>query len=402
MDVTIEDSCILDSITLKITNKPAELDQFGFLAVNRTNNTKSQTESKVARVFGLVLDNRGSWDVLISPEATLTLDPSGTIPHLGSYYNRNVFDDDESYDFSITTNLPPEVSNAISLIPVPGNPQVWILRIEHAVKRYLASLLAQNDDEESLVGCYLNVDILVKGRTTEVEGTARVTIYHDYTCVYDIGLCDFFWNLIDPPKPTGPEIIQNRIEVAYETLVDCSNLTTPINYNIAVNAPILITATNIPTFKNGNALLLIKSSYTPEVQGFYFPVGNQLDVLQFASCSSLNSNLPLMQRLNREFLLLPDRTSPITDIFEIRNLLNSESSYLYVKPQFSFPPDDNIKDCSNNEIVVVGIGYTFKNWVNGVREDDVVIGLNLLFPQGLFTSPEVDICYRYYYNQKET
>lgn len=402
MDVTIEDSCILDSVALKITNKPAGLDQFGFLAVNRTNNTKSQISSKVARVFGLVLDNRASWDVLISPEATLTLDPSGTIFHLGSYYNRDVFDDDEGYDFSIITNLPSAVSNSISLIPVPGSPQVWVLRIEHAVKRYLASLLAQNDDEESLVGCYLDVDILIKGRTTGVEGTARVTIYHDYTCVYDIGLCDFFWNLIDPPKPTGPEIIQNRIEIAYETLVDCSNLTTPINYNVAVNAPILITATNIPTFKNGNALLLIKSSYTPEIQGFYFPVGNQLDVLQFSSCSSLNSNLPLMQRLNREFLLLPNRTSPVTDIFEIRNLLNSESSYLYVKPQFSFPPDDNIKDCNNNEIVIVGIGYTFKNWTNGIREDDVVIGLNLLFPQGLFTSPEVNICYRYYYNQKET
>jgi hypothetical protein len=402
MDVIIEDSCVLDSVSLKITNKPAELDQFGFLAVNRTNNTKSQTESKVARVFGLVLDNRGSWDVLISPEASLTVDSSGDIFHLGSYYSRNVFDDDEGYDFSITTNLPSEIANAISLIPVPGNPQVWILRIEHAVKRYLASLLAQNNDEESLVGCYLNIDILVKGRITKVEGTARVTIYHDYTCVYDIGLCDFFWNLIDPPKPTGPEIIQNRIELTYETLVDCLNLTTPINYNIAVNAPILITVTNIPTFKNGNALLLIKSSYTPEVQGFYFPIGNQLDALQFASCSSLNSNLPLMQRLNREFLLLPDRTSPVTDIFEIRNMLNSENSYLYVRPQFSFPPDDNIKDCNNNEIVVVGIGYTFKNWVNGVREDDVVIGLNLLFPQGLFTSPEIDICYRYYYNQKET
>jgi hypothetical protein len=402
MDVTIEDSCVLDSISLKITNRPAELDQFGFLAINRTNNTKSQTASKVARVFGLVLDNRSSWDVLISPEATLNLDASGTVFHLGSYYNRNVFDDDEGYDFTITTNLPAEVSNAISLIPVPGNPQVWIFRIEYAVKRYLAALLAKNNDEESLVGCYLDVDILVKGRTTGVEGTARITIYHDYTCVYDIGLCDFFWNLIDPPKPTGPEIIQNRIEIAYETLVDCSNLTTPINYNIAVNAPILITATNIPTFKNGNALLLIKSSYTPEVQGFYFPVGNQLDVLQFASCSSLNSNLPLMQRLNKEFLLLPNRTSPVTDIFEIRNLLISENSYLHVRPQFSFPPDDNIRDCNNNEVVIVGIGYAFKNWVNGVREDDIVIGLNLLFPQGLFTSPEINICYRYYYNQKET
>ena len=402
MEISIEDSCIFDSISVQIVNKPSAIDEFGFLAINRTNNNKSQTESKVSNVFGLVLDNRGSWDVMISPEAIMKQDPSGSIFHLGSLYNREVLGDDEGYDFSIMNTLPEAVRNSISLLPIPGNPQVWILRIEHGVKKYLGDLLAANDDEESQVGCYIDVDILVRGRTTDVEGTARVTIYHDYTCVYDIGLCDFFWNLIDPPKPTGPDIIQNRLEFTYETLVDCANLTTPINFNIAINAPILLTIDNIPTFKNGNALLLIKSSYTPEVQGFYFPVGNELEALNFSNCSSINTNLPLMQRLNREFLLLPNNSNPVTDSYQIRSLLASEDSYLYVKPQFSFPPDDNIKDCNPNEIVIAGIGYVFKNWTNGSRQDDIVFGVNLLFPQGLYTSPQIDLCYRYYYNQKET
>jgi hypothetical protein len=402
MDVSLEDNCIFDSVSVQIINKPSAIDDFGFLAINRTNNNKSQTESRTGKTFGLVLDNRGSWDVMISPEAIMHLDSSGSVSYLGSFYRREILGDDEGYDFSITTSLPDAVKNSISISPVPGNPQVWVLRVEHGVKKYLGSLVSARDDEESLDGCSLDIDLLIRGRTTGVEGTARVTIYYDYTCVYDIGLCDFFWNLIDPPKPTGPEIIQNRLEFAYETLVDCSNLTTPIGNNIAVNAPILLTITNIPTFVNGNALLLVKSSYTPEVQGFYFPVGNQLDVLQFSTCSGINSNLPLMQRLNREFLLLPNNPTPVTDSFQIQEMLQTEESYLYVKPQFSFPPDDNIKDCNNNEIVIVGIGYVFKNWINGTRQDDIVFGTHLLFPQDLYASPEINLCYRYYYNQKKT
>lgn len=402
MDITIEDNFIFDAINLNVINRPSEINEFGFLAINRTNNTRSQKVSKVGATFGLVLDNRGAWDVLISPESILTESNSGSIAHLGSLYSREVLDDDEGFEIALTTSLPSAIQDSVSLRPVANNPQVWVLRIEHGVKKYLSDLRAANSDAESLDGCSINLDFLVTGRTTGVQGTARVTIYHDYTCVYDIGLCDFFWNLIDPPKPAGPEIIQNRLDVSYQTLVDCNNLTTQFNNNLAVNAPMLLSVNNIPTFKNGNALLLIKSVYTPEIQGFYYPTGNEMDSMQFSDCSNISLNLPLIQRLNKEFLLLPGEDNLINDVAEIRSLLLTENSYLWVKPQFQFPPDDDIKDCDNNEIVVVGIGYVFKNWKNGLRQDDILIGANLLFPEGVFASPEINFCYRYYYNQKET
>lgn len=402
IDVTIEDISTLNSINLQLKNASASLVDFGFLGINRTNSNNSQTESKVAQTYGLVLDNRGAWDVLISPEAILTADPSGTISHLGAFYKRTVLNDDEGYDFTISTSLPADIQNAVSISPLPGNPQVWVFRLEYGVKRYLAQLFKASNDQNSLTGCSFTFDFTVKGRSTGVEGIARVVVFYDFTCVFDIGLCDFFWNLVDPPRLAGPEIIQNRIDFAYQTLVGCNNLTSTVNNNVTVNAPILVTLNNIPTFRNGNALLLIKSLYTPEIQGFYFPTANQLDSIQFPDCSPLNLNLPLIRKLNKEFLLLPNQDTPINDIFEIQNLLQTAPSYLWVKPQFYFPPTDDIKDCGPNEIVVVGIGYQFKNWTNGTRQDAVMIGLNMLLPEGIYASPTMPICYRYYYNQHET
>lgn len=400
--VSLEDTSSLDSINLKITNSSSEIDTFGFLAINRTNSNASQTESRTGSAYGLVLDNRGAWDIIISPEATLQQDNEGSISYLGSNYTRTILSEDEGYDFEIITELPTEIQNSITISPLPSNPQVWVLRIDYGVKRYLAALRRLNTDPTSTDGCSVIVELKATGRSTGLEGTAFVSIYYDYTCVYDIGLCDFFWNLIDYPKPKSPEIVQNRLDITYESLVDCNNLTTPIQNNIAVNVPMLITVNNIPTFSNGEALLLIKSMYTAEIQGFYFPTGNQLDTMQYSNCSALNLNIPLMRRLNKEFLLLPNQEDPIEDISQIRDLLITSDSYLWAKPQFYFPPTDDIKDCGPNEIVLVGMGYKFKNWTNGTRQDNVIVGLNLVFPEGVYSSPEMEICYRYYYNQYKT
>jgi hypothetical protein len=243
---------------------------------------------------------------------------------------------------------------------------------------------------------------LITGRTAKITGNARVSIFYDYTCVYDIGLCDFYWNLVDPPQTKTTQVIQNRIEVAYETLIDCSAINEPTDDNLNMKSPILVSISNIPTFVNGNSLLLIKSTYSSVIQDFYFPVSTEIDALQKADCSPVSDNIPLVSRLNKEFLLLPNSAIAITDSFLISQKLLTETSYLYVRPQFRFPPDDDIKDCDPNEIVIAGIGYQFKNWVNGYRSDDIIIGLNLVFSSGIYTSPSLNICYRYYYNQNET
>jgi len=399
MDVTIEDKFVLESINVQVIDSPSVLDQFGFLAINRTNNTKSQTESKIAQSFGLVLDNRGVWDIIISPEASLKLNSGGSISYLGNLYSRTIFDDDEEYDFTIATSLPASIQNAVSIVPLPGNPQVWVLKLEFAVKKYLGELVSQNKDN-----CSLTLDLSVRVRSTGIEGTVKVVVYYDYKCVFDVGLCDFFWNLTSPPIKTvaGPEIIQNNLNFSYQTLVDCNSLSSDINNNISLNTPILISVSNIPTFKNGNALLLVKSSYTSEIQGFYFPKGNEIDSMQLQNCSDLNLNIPLMMRLNKDFLLLPNNENPITDLFEINTLQFTLDSYLLVRPQFYTPPSDLYRDCGPNEVVVVGIGYTFKNWKNGLRQDDILVGLNLVLPQNVYSSPSLRLCYKYYYNQKKT
>jgi hypothetical protein len=188
MNVSIEDSKELQSINLQLINAPSSLTDFGFLAINRTNNSQSQTKSKVAQTFGLVLDNRGSWDVLISPEAILSVDASGSVSHLGIQYARTTLNDDEGYDFSIANTIPEEIATAISISPLINNPQVWVLRIEYGVKRYLSQLRKSNSQD----GCSIDIDLNVTGRSTGVTGVARVSIFYDYTCVYDIGLCDLF------------------------------------------------------------------------------------------------------------------------------------------------------------------------------------------------------------------
>lgn len=403
MNVMIQDSARADSLSLVIKNMPSEINDFGFLAINRTNLSNSQTESKNSMSYGLVLDNRGVWDILIAPEAIIYKNSSGQFSHLNTYYAYEAEDADESWDFEFLDEslIPDEVKPFVSLSSVPNYSKVWILRIEHGLKEYLKNL-RKNAEEGSNEGCSIYFDILVTGRDSGIQGVCRVYVYYDYTCVYDVGLCDFYWNMIDPPKPAKPQYIDGRLDFVYQSLVDCSLIdfdgsTEDIT---EIDIPVMVTVKNIPTFKNGNALLLMKGRYTSEIQGFYFPTEDQLDNLKFENCNALSETLPLASRVNRETLWLPNG-DVITDINEINSKLKTEKSYMWIRPALHFPVDDKIKECAEDEIVIVGIGYQFKNWVNGNREENYICGVNLYLPVGIITTPEMALCYKFYYNQTE-
>ena len=298
--------------------------------------------------------------------------------------------------------MPTGIQNNISLIPVPGYPQVWVLRIEKGVKNYMAdqrSGVVRNSQQ----GCSLDIDMLVTGRISGVQGVCRVTVFFDVYCVFDVDLCDAFWNLKDPPEPPAPELIENLLTFSYQSLIDCQNLQQIINEdNTEFNIPILCNIQNIPTFENGNALLLMKSYYTAEIQGFYFPVNNDLTEIQFEDCSSIGENIPLVTKLNKAAIYVPGNSEAIVDPFQITEILDTGNSYMYVKPAFQFPTSDTQKDCAEEEIVIVGIGYQFKNWNSGFKEEDVLFGTNLILSSGVYAAPELDICWRYYYNKEES
>lgn len=416
IEVSIEDIGVYPPVATHLTllNAPTEIDQFGFLALNRTNLSNSQTESKDSTVYGLVLDNRGAWDVLIAPEAHLLKSSESSFSYMNSSYKRTIYDDDESYNMSFynSSTLPTEILNAISLSPVPNYPQVWVLKIEPGVKKYLKQL-RDNAPPGSNNGCSIDVDIEVTGRISGTRGIARVTIFYDYTCVFDINLCDFYWNLTSPTKTHIPEIIQNNLNISYEPLVDCEGLNNAGSSGDNVNIDVLwlTRIRNIPTFANGTALLLLKSQYTSEIQSFFMPTVSELENVLFQTpdpltetCPLLNSDIEVMKYLNREVLVVKNGTNEeyITDSQEISNRMLTESSYLLMKPAFQYPSNDKIKDCGNNELVVVGIGFVLKNWQNGLRNYAIVIGAHAELPNNVFAPPDINICFRYYYNQHES
>ena len=119
---------------------------------------------------------------------------------------------------------------------------------------------------------------------------------------------------------------------------------------------------------------------------------------------NLNSDIEVMKYLNREVLVVKNGTNEeyITDSQEISNRMLTESSYLLMKPAFQYPSNDKIKDCGNNELVVVGIGFVLKNWQNGLRNYAIVIGAHAELPNNVFAPPDINICFRYYYNQHES
>ena len=401
IEVEVEDLASNISLSLTINNQPSELDQCGFLAINRSSLSTPQVESRVGQTFGLVLDAIGSWDILLSPEAILRT-PGNEILYSNIGFDRSIIDSNESYNMIIAniSNIPEEVRQDISLSPVPGKPEVWVLQIGAGIKRFLKSQ-REDQDIESKVGCELDIDIFVSGQESGATGFFRCTVIHDIYCVTDLATCDIIWNLREPAEDNfaPPNTIEENISFEFDTLVDCSNLEKVGNQ---LDTPSLLIVKDIPTFENGNALLVLKTFYSPEVQGFYFPTGADLQLLQFSNCSNLNTNISLASRLNRNALYLPEQSAVITDPTEIALRISSENSYLHVQPKFMSPTKDKNLDCRNDEIVLASIGFQFKNWRSGSRQESLLIGNNIFLSDGVFASPNVEICYRYYYNRKAT
>lgn len=402
MTLFADDISILDSLQVRINNFPSELDEFAFLALNRTNLNASMTKSRQGRSFGLVLDNRGIWDVLIGPEAEIQRVLDGEFDYLNFSFNHDPIDSDEAYNFNLlnTDDLDPSLLASIDLIPVPGFPKVAVLRIESGIKKYL-SKLRSSAPANSVDGCSINIDILAQGRESGAQGIARVTIFADYTCVYDIGLCDFFWNITDPLQPAKQDKIENSIVISYQDYIDCKNLDINGNGdNARLSFPLLITFKGVPVFENGNTLLLIKGTYSASVEEYFFPSKSQFEAIQNPECGGLIDNAPLSDRLNQEIIFIEGEDDPITDPVLISQIINSSEPYLYINPRFQFPGIDNQFECGPNEIVIAAIGYQFQDWKPGVRQDDILIGINSIISNSTFSAPELEFCYKYYYRRE--
>lgn len=403
MTLIIDDINVLDSITVRLTNFPEELDEFAFLALNRTNLNNSMTESQQGTSFGLVLDNRGIWDVLVGPEAEIQRVLDGGFDYLTFSFNHEPIDSDEAYNFEIQNlvDLPAEVSGAIEIIPVPGFPKVAVLRVEAGVKRYLQAQRALAP-VGSLAGCSVDIDILATGRESQADGVARITIFADYTCVFDIGLCDFFWNLSEPKQPDPPDAIANNLEISYTDYIDCTRLDVGSDGdNLRIDIPILVTIKKVPMFENGNALLLVKAQYSDSIEGFFFPTKADFGVIQNPNCSEITNNEPLSERLNQRILYTDIDQPPITDLDRINEIIfETTEPYMLISPKFQFPGIDNEFECGPNEIVIVGIGYQFRDWSAGERQDDVLVGANSIISNSTFSAPEIEFCYKYYYRRE--
>jgi hypothetical protein len=400
MTLFADDTNIIDSIQVQINNFPAELDEFAFLALNRTNQNASMTESQNGRVFGLVLDNRGIWDVLIGPESEIQRVIDGEFDYLSFSFNHETIDSDEAYNFEFF-NIDPNIANSVDLIPVPGFPRVAVLRISAGVKRYLSQLRAAAPPN-SIDGCSVDIDILAEGRESSAQGIARVTVFADYRCVYDIGLCDFFWNLTDPPSPQPPDSVENTIEISYTDYIDCDKLDVDSEGdNARISFPLLITFQGVPVFENANSLLLIKGTYSESVEGYYFPPRSSFANIQNPACDDITDNEPLSDRLNQEILFLEGVDEPITNTLEISRIINvGTEPYLYIKPQFQFPGIDSEFECGPNEVVIAGIGYQTRDWEAGLRQDDILIGVNSVIANSSFSAPEIEFCYKFYYRRE--
>ncbi len=428
---------IVSSSFVKILNSPIELDQFGFLAINNTNPRYSMTSSKVSKTFGLVLDNIGSWDILISPEASLSRTTFGDfdLPN-GSSYFRQVFDTEERFIVGIgtpiinqasgditgfdTSGIPSVILENISLLPVPNYQQVWILKIQSGLKSFLRSLRA-SADPKSLEGCYVDIPVFAKGMVSGSEGSANIRIFTETSCVFDYSFCEFFWNLGSPINAPGAFRITNTINVRYEELVDCGNIAERVSgtNQIKIFNYSIVNIENIPSLDNGTGLLILKTdanvSYLNRV---FWPSQDQLSTLKKIPVVQSNDETPWeydCSLLNNQEKNNSNKTILFTDptdlnIFEtnlvtINSLVKTLNSYLLIQPRINFPPEDDGEKNYENEKVIGSVGFVFKNWRSSV-DSIPLFGYKMIFGfESLLESSDtnvdvfIPITYKYYYNE---
>ena len=429
-----EFNTIVASSFIKVLNSPIELDQFGFLALNNTNPRYSMNNSSVSKSFGLVLDNIGSWDILISPESSLTRVTFGDfdLPN-GASFARSVFDTEERFIVGIgvpiidadnditgfdTSSIPQSILDNISLLPVPNYQQVWMLKIQSGLKTYLTALRSAAGPQ-SLEGCYIDVPIFAKGMISGAEGTANIRIFTNTACVFDYKFCEFFWNLGNPLVAPGAHMIQNAINIRYEELIDCEKIAEriPDSNDIKIFNYTLINVDSIPGLDNGTGLLLLKTNANlGYISSIFWPNSSILDALKRIPLSPQQGDTPWdynceeltpteKTTLNRTILYTNPNDLSIynTNLVGIANILKTANSYMLIQPRINFPPEDDGEHSYNEEKIIGSVGFVFKNWradSNSLFNYKLIYGFESILDSG---SSNFDIfvplTYKYYYNE---
>jgi len=429
--VTIQSAAFGLSLSLRVRRSPGELDQFGFLAVNRSSNIFSMSEGRVGKNFGLVFDQVGAWDIIISPEAICRQTQSSVgsnFTYSGRIYSRTPIDVDENFVVGIgnpvvnsdnditsfdTSFLPSAVRNGISIVPVSGYPRVWVLRIQPAVREYLIAQ-RRSAPPNSLQGCYIDLPIYARGSRSLAEGGGNIRIFAEVNCVFDYAFCDFYWNLGTPLANIPAAVIQNQLEISFEELIDCqTDASLDSEGNIVATSFFFVSVRNIPALDTGTGMLLMKTPAPPPfLTRIYKPSADvaarikRLPTTQSAppwvfSCPALT---PLeINTTNKLKLYVGGVTSnPITDPIEIASKSASESSILVVQPRFNFPPSDEISPDSPTEKVIASMGFTFRNWRNSnnlLFVETLLLAAEFKYPTTASIDLKVPLVAKFYYNE---
>jgi hypothetical protein len=420
------------STSVKIIDAPSEINNFGFLAINKNNPNYDMKVSKDGKTFGLVLDNYGFWDILIAPEGILETSDAGEFTFNGRGYSRTVIDTDDRFvagignpiisdvDNDITgfdkSMIPEPIRNSITLIPVPGYQQVWVLRIDPAVKTYLVNR-RRAAGGASQDGCYVDIPVYFQANITESSGTCNIRIFNNVGCVFDYNFCDFFWNLGSPLQPPSAFVIQDSIEVNFIEYINCDSVARNIEEDglqkIEIVSYFMLNINKIPMLDNGNALLLIKADTAEtQVRDIFTPDIDTIGKLSTPTAVNQErpwefdcSFVPGIDRINKTILYTnPQNYLDYTiNSGEIARGINSLSRFMLVQPKTRFPLVDEFGMSSATEKVVASIGFVFKDWKPSATDfwqDRMIFGIKFVIPTGQ-TQPNLlqKFSIRFLYNE---